>query len=55
MAAEDDSTTSPVGTPGSDAALLRRYIAGLNRGVRSGDFASMLAELTDDGRSRPEG
>ena len=48
MAAEDDSTTSPVGTPGSGAALLSRYIGGLNRGVRSGDFASMLAELTDD-------
>ena len=48
MAAEDDLTASPVGTPGSGAALLSRYIAGLNRGVRSGDFASMLAELTDD-------
>jgi steroid Delta-isomerase len=55
MAAEDDITTSPVGTPGSGAALLSRYIAGLNRGVRSGDFASMLAELTDDAQLVFEG
>ena len=48
MAAKDDLTASPVGTPGSGAALLSRYITGLNRGVRSGDFASMLAELTAD-------
>jgi hypothetical protein len=32
----------------SGAALLRRYIDRLNEGVRSGDFAPMLAELTDD-------
>jgi hypothetical protein len=48
MAADDDVTTSPVAAPGSGAALLRRYIARLNHGVRSGDFSSMLAELTDD-------
>jgi steroid Delta-isomerase len=48
MAADDDVTTSPVAAPGSGAALLRRYIARLNHGVRSGDFTSMLAELTDD-------
>jgi hypothetical protein len=55
MAAEDDITTGPLGTPGSGAVLLRRYIAGLNRGVRSGDFASMLAELTDDAQLVFEG
>ena len=48
MAPEDDFTISPVAAPGSGAALLRRYIARLNHGVRSGDFSSMLAELTDD-------
>jgi steroid Delta-isomerase len=48
MAADGDVTISPVAVPGSGAALLRRYIARLNHGVRSGDFTSMLAELTDD-------
>ena len=48
MAADDDVTISPVAAPGSGAALLRRYIARLNHGVRSGDFSSMLAQLTDD-------
>ena len=47
MATDDDVTTSPVAAPGG-AALLRRYIARLNHGVRSGDFTSMLAELTAD-------
>ena len=42
-----DDLTSPVAAPGG-AALLRRYIARLNHGVRSGDFTSMLAELTAD-------
>ena len=46
--ATDDLTTSPVAAPGGGAALLRRYIARLNHGVRSGDFTSMLAELTAD-------
>ena len=32
----------------SGAALLRRYIARLNDGVRSGDFAAMLDQLTGD-------
>ena len=43
--ASDDVSTSPVG---SGAASLRRYIDRLNHGVRSGDFAFMPAELTDD-------
>jgi hypothetical protein len=47
MATDDDVTTSPVAAPGG-AALLRRYIARLNHGVRGGDFTSMLAELTAD-------
>ena len=47
MATHDD-TASPAAAPGSGAALLRRYLAGLNDGVRSGDFSSMLAELTED-------
>jgi hypothetical protein len=46
--ATDDLTTRPVAAPGGGAALLRRYIARLNHGVRSGDFTSMLAELTVD-------
>lgn len=46
--ATDDDTTSPLVAPGGGAALLRRYIARLNHGVGSGDFASMLAELTAD-------
>ena len=48
MAADDEFTTSPVAAPGSGAVLLGRYIARLNHGLRSGDFTSMLAELTDD-------
>ena len=48
MATDDEVTTSPLAAPGSGAALLRRYIAHLNHGVRSGDFTSMLAELTAD-------
>jgi steroid Delta-isomerase len=48
MAAEDDSTTSSLVVPGSGAALLRRYIARLNDGVRGGDFTATLAELTED-------
>jgi steroid delta-isomerase len=52
---DDDFTTSPAAVPGSGAALLRRYIARLNHGVRSGDFASMLAELTDDAQLVFEG
>jgi hypothetical protein len=48
MAADEDFTISPVAAPGSGAALLRRYIARLNHGVRSGDFSSMLADPTDD-------
>ena len=55
MAADDDVTISPVAAPGSGAALLRRYIAQLNHGVRSGDFTSMLADLTDDARLVFEG
>jgi hypothetical protein len=48
MTIDDDAT-------GSGAALLRRYIARLNQGVRSGDFAPMLAELTDDAQLVFEG
>ena len=48
MAADDEFTTSPVAAPGSGAVLLGRYIARPNHGLRSGDFTSMLAELTDD-------
>jgi steroid delta-isomerase len=48
MATPDDVTTRPAATPGGGAALLRRYLARLNDGVRSGDFSSMLAELTED-------
>jgi hypothetical protein len=46
VATDNDLTTGPVAAPGSGAALLRSYIARLNHGVRSGDFTSMLAELT---------
>jgi steroid Delta-isomerase len=55
MAGDDDSTTGPPAVPGSGAALLRRYIARLNQGVRSGDFTAMLAELTDDAEMVFEG
>ena len=55
MATDDDVTPSPAATPGNGAALLRRYLAGLNDGVRSGDFSSMLAELTDDAELAFEG
>jgi hypothetical protein len=53
--ASDDDATGPVAVPGSGAALLRSYITRLNHGVRSGDFASMLAELTDDAQLVFEG
>jgi steroid Delta-isomerase len=55
VATEDDFTTSPLAVPGSAAALLRRYIARLNQGVRGGDFTAMLAELTDDAQLVFEG
>ena len=55
MATDDDFATNSLAASGSGAALLRRYIAQLNHGVRSGDFTSMLAELTDDAQLVFEG
>jgi hypothetical protein len=55
VATDDDATTGPMAAPGSGAALLRSYIARRNHGARSGDFAPMLAELTDDAQLVFEG
>lgn len=49
------SQHEPRTEPGGATDLLRRYVAGLNHGVRSGDFAAMLAELADDARLVFEG
>jgi hypothetical protein len=55
MTSRGEPRTGPMPAPGSATDLLRRYVAGLNHGVRSGDFTAMMAELADDAQLVFEG
>jgi hypothetical protein len=48
MTSQGEPRTGSVPAPGGAADLLRRYVARLNYGVRTGDFTAMVAELADD-------